>query len=102
LLLVLTIQKLLQRTFIVHHKILTAEYRIFETCPEAKKYIEMETKPLVLNASGLAAGKGVLMPDSREEAVSGLKAIMIQKNLVQQQTWSSSRRSSRVTRLVLL
>jgi phosphoribosylamine--glycine ligase/phosphoribosylformylglycinamidine cyclo-ligase len=38
-----------------------------------------KTCDFLFQASGLAAGKGVLMPESKEEALEGLKAIMVNK-----------------------
>ena len=34
---------------------------------------------MVLKASGLAAGKGVLLPETKEEALSGLRSIMVDR-----------------------
>ena len=55
----------------------TAEYQTFNSPEKAKNYIQQEAKfPLVLKASGLAAGKGVIICQSRHEAVEGIKQIM--------------------------
>jgi len=58
----------------------TATYQTFTSADEAKKYIKSEAKfPLVLKASGLAAGKGVIICQSSEEAFNGIRQIMEDK-----------------------
>jgi len=49
---------------------------IFSTYPEAKKYLESQPAPVVVKADGLAAGKGVTVASSREEALKALSDIM--------------------------
>ncbi|MFH1639829.1 MAG: phosphoribosylamine--glycine ligase, partial [Chloroflexota bacterium] len=48
----------------------------FSSYAEAKKYIEQQKAPLVVKADGLAAGKGVTVAHSTEEALSALSNIM--------------------------
>jgi len=58
----------------------TASYQNFYSPDKATEYIQAETKfPLVLKASGLAAGKGVIICHSRVEAMEGIKQIMKDK-----------------------
>jgi phosphoribosylamine--glycine ligase len=63
------------------YQIPTAAYESFSSPEKAKNYIESEAKfPLVLKASGLAAGKGVLICHSIEEALDGIRQIMEDKD----------------------
>lgn len=55
----------------------TAEARIFTNYDKAKQYIESREEPLVIKASGLAAGKGVILPETQEQALEALDRIMI-------------------------
>jgi phosphoribosylamine--glycine ligase len=48
----------------------------FSSYPEAKKYVESQPTPIVIKADGLAAGKGVTVANSREEALKALSDIM--------------------------
>jgi len=62
------------------HHIPTAEYQTFTSSDKAKKYIESDAIfPLVLKASGLAAGKGVVICQSSKEAFEGIGQIMEDK-----------------------
>jgi phosphoribosylamine--glycine ligase len=62
------------------HKIPTAEYEIFDSYSKARNFIEnMKEFPTVLKADGLAAGKGVLICQSREEAFNGISMLMENK-----------------------
>ena len=56
-------KKLTQR-----YAIPTASFRTFDNFEEASCYLETLTTPFVIKASGLAAGKGVFLPESIEEA----------------------------------
>ncbi len=57
----------------------TAAYETFDDAQEALKYIETAPVPIVLKASGLALGKGVLICSTREEARDGIRELMIDK-----------------------
>lgn len=57
----------------------TAAYEIFESYEEAAKYVETCEIPVVLKADGLALGKGVLICKTREEAIEGVKEMMLDK-----------------------
>lgn len=54
----------------------TAEYKVFTSYLHAEDYVRMKGAPIVIKADGLAAGKGVIVADTVDEAVSGLKLIM--------------------------
>lgn len=57
----------------------TAEYEIFSNYKEAKHYVIETEMPVVIKADGLAAGKGVLICETAEQAVNGVKQIMEEK-----------------------
>ena len=57
----------------------TAKYETFSDYEEAKKYVENCEIPVVLKADGLALGKGVLICKTREEALAGIKEMMLDK-----------------------
>ena len=61
------------------YKIPTAAYENFTDANEALKYLETAKMPIVLNADGLALGKGVLICNTLEEAKAGVKEIMEDK-----------------------
>ncbi len=53
-------------------KIPTAAYGHFDNAADAKTYIEKHGTPIVIKADGLAAGKGVIMARSKDEAMAGI------------------------------
>lgn len=57
----------------------TAGYETFNTPEDAIQYLTTTTYPIVLKADGLALGKGVLICNSYEEAVDGVKSLMLDK-----------------------
>jgi phosphoribosylamine--glycine ligase len=61
------------------YSIPSAEYRVFTKYKEAVQYIHEKESPLVLKADGLAAGKGVLVCSSRNEAFEGAERILKNK-----------------------
>ncbi|RPB25650.1 phosphoribosylformylglycinamidine cyclo-ligase [Terfezia boudieri ATCC MYA-4762] len=71
--------KTFSKDFMARHNIPTAEYRNFTTYDEATKYIDSISHNVVIKASGLAAGKGVIIPSTKEEAHAALKEIMADK-----------------------
>ena len=54
----------------------TAEYKTFNSADSAGKYIESKNCPLVVKADGLAAGKGVLLCQTADEALAAVDSIM--------------------------
>ena len=68
--------KTFSKDFMARHKIPTAQFGNFTKFEEAKKYVESVKHDVVIKASGLAAGKGVLMPTSKQEAIDALKLVM--------------------------
>ena len=58
------------KEFMMRHNIPTAAYREFDlqSFDEGLAYLEQHSTPIVLKADGLAAGKGVVITESREEA----------------------------------
>ena len=61
------------------HNIPTARYQNFNNYETAKDYLDSIQHDVVLKASGLAAGKGVLIPSSKDEAHAALKEIMLDR-----------------------
>ncbi len=61
------------------YNIPTAAYEIFTSPEEAIEYLKSSKYPIVLKADGLALGKGVLICNSLEEAIEGVKQIMVEK-----------------------
>ena len=62
-----------------HYNIPSAEYQVFTKRDEAVAYIKKQGAPIVVKADGLAAGKGVFVASTVEEALAALAAIMIKR-----------------------
>lgn len=61
------------------YNIPTAAYENFDDADDALEYLKTAKMPIVLKADGLALGKGVLICNTREEAIDGVKEIMQDK-----------------------
>lgn len=61
------------------YNIPTAAYRKFDNYEAAAAYLQEQPLPIVIKADGLAAGKGVTVAYTREEADQALKDIMVSK-----------------------
>ena len=57
----------------------TAQYEVFEDADQAKMYIRKQAAPLVVKADGLAAGKGVIVASTSEEACAAVDAMLVNK-----------------------
>jgi phosphoribosylamine--glycine ligase len=66
------------KQFMIRHKIPTARYETFtrETLAEGLQFLETLSPPYVLKADGLAAGKGVVIPNTLEEARKELNEML--------------------------
>ncbi|MDB5232961.1 MAG: phosphoribosylamine-glycine ligase [Chitinophagaceae bacterium] len=71
--------KAFAKAFMHKYQVPTAAYFEFdaETYETGRKYIEMHSLPVVLKADGLAAGKGVVISETNEEALDVFKNMII-------------------------
>ncbi|TAN45054.1 MAG: phosphoribosylamine--glycine ligase [Nitrospirae bacterium] len=68
--------KVFSKDFMRRYKIPTAEYKVFTSYPQAEDYVRMKGAPLVIKADGLAAGKGVIVASTVDEAIKAIRLIM--------------------------
>ena len=54
----------------------TAKYEVFTDAEAAKAYVKQEGAPIVIKADGLAAGKGVIVAETCDEALAAVADIM--------------------------
>ncbi len=57
----------------------TADFAVFKSVDQAKDYIAKREAPLVIKACGLAAGKGVIVCGTRDEAINAAEAMLLRK-----------------------
>jgi phosphoribosylamine---glycine ligase len=57
----------------------TADCKVFDDYEVARKHIEERSVPMVVKADGLAAGKGVIVAKTREEALTALREIKVDR-----------------------
>jgi len=57
----------------------TAEFRVFDHPDPARLYVQTREYPVVVKADGLAAGKGVVVCDTNEEALAAIERIMVRE-----------------------
>ena len=69
--------KAFAKDFMQRHGVPTARYSIFTDLEHALKHLREVDYPVVIKASGLAAGKGVILPETREEAQSALCDMLV-------------------------
>jgi phosphoribosylamine--glycine ligase len=71
--------KVFAKDFMARHQIPTARYATFSNFDEAMNYLQTVDYQIVIKASGLAAGKGVILPETTDEATATLKSILVDK-----------------------
>lgn len=72
--------KVFSKDLMLKYNIPTAEYKVFDKAEDVIDYIKEKNEfPTVIKADGLALGKGVIIPETLEEAISGVKEIMEDK-----------------------
>ena len=67
--------KLFAKQLMEKYDIPTADYREVSNQSDALKYVETCELPVVIKKDGLAAGKGVIIAKTRDEAIEGVKAV---------------------------
>jgi len=68
--------KAFMKRFLKRHGIPTAPFEVFEDPAAAEGYVRARGCPLVVKADGLAAGKGVVVASSTDEALEAIRRIM--------------------------
>ena len=68
------------KLFMKRHMIPTAKYKTFTSIEDAHKYIKQEGAPIVIKADGLAAGKGVVVAMTIDDAIAAADS-MLEDNL---------------------
>ncbi|MDE0000896.1 MAG: phosphoribosylamine--glycine ligase [Rhodospirillaceae bacterium] len=71
--------KAFTKAFLARHNIPTAAYETFEAPDPALDYIRSRTLPIVIKADGLAAGKGVIIAETFEEAERTVRGMLEQR-----------------------
>ena len=68
--------KAFTKNFLSRHNIPSSSYKIFTEIEAAKAYIDQEGAPIVIKADGLAAGKGVIVAMSNDEAIAAVEDML--------------------------
>lgn len=66
------------KQFMVNHGIPTAAYATFTEAAAAKAYIEEQGAPIVIKADGLAEGKGVIVAETKAQALDAIDTLMVE------------------------
>jgi len=69
------------KEFMSRHKIPTAEFSSFDTAPAAHAYVDARGAPIVVKADGLAAGKGVIVAMSADEAHRAIEQFLVERTM---------------------
>lgn len=67
------------KEFMMKYEIPTAAYETFTDVDQAKAYIEEKGAPIVIKADGLAAGKGVIVAETKEQAFQAVDDMLVSK-----------------------
>lgn len=68
--------KAFSKNLMQKYNIPTAAYGVFTDCAEAEAFIDRTGAPIVVKADGLAAGKGVIIAQTQEEAVQAVRDML--------------------------
>ncbi len=68
--------KAFSKDFLKKHHIPTAAYDVFTEVEPAIAYVKQQGAPIVVKADGLAAGKGVILAQTEDEAITAIKDML--------------------------
>ncbi|MFB5624577.1 MAG: phosphoribosylamine--glycine ligase, partial [Nitrosopumilus sp.] len=71
--------KIWAKNFMKRNEIPTARFEIFDDAQKAQEYVKSLDYNVVVKADGLAAGKGVIVCDSNDEALAAIQTILVKK-----------------------
>lgn len=71
------------KEFMKKYNVPTADYETFTSIDAAKSYINEKGAPIVVKADGLAAGKGVVIAETKEQAYQALEDMLVSKKFAE-------------------
>ena len=71
--------KVFSKNLMKKYGIPTAQYEVFDNAQDAVKYLETAPIPTVIKADGLALGKGVIIAETRKDAIDAVHSMMEDK-----------------------
>ena len=71
--------KAFAKDLMLRHGVPTARAAVFDDYDDARRYVETSPLPIVIKADGLAAGKGVVVARTKEDALEALHQQMVEK-----------------------
>ncbi|MGM8212080.1 phosphoribosylamine--glycine ligase [Virgibacillus sp. W0430] len=71
------------KDFMKKYDIPTAKYETFTDAEAAKQYIEEQGAPIVVKADGLAEGKGVIVAETKQQAIEAIDHMMIERKFAE-------------------
>ena len=71
--------KIWAKQFLKRNNIPTASFEVFDDAVKAKEYVNQIEYNVVVKADGLAAGKGVIVCDSKDEAEKSIDMMLVDK-----------------------
>lgn len=71
------------KDFLERHNIPTADYQTFTNAKAALDYIQNRNLPIVIKADGLAAGKGVIIAHTQDEAIAAVHTLLDQNKFAE-------------------
>jgi phosphoribosylamine--glycine ligase len=72
--------KIWAKTFMKRNSIPTAAFEVFDDPASAKEYVKSKDYDVVIKADGLAAGKGVIVCSSKQEAFDAIDLILVKQS----------------------
>ena len=71
--------KVFAKNLMKEYGIPTGDFAVFQSFDKARCYVQKQNLPLVIKADGLAAGKGVIIAHTQQEAIEALESFMVEK-----------------------
>lgn len=68
--------KSFSKDFLARHQIPTAAYAVFDAIEPAIAYVKAQGAPIVVKADGLAAGKGVIVAETEQQAINAIQDML--------------------------
>ena len=71
--------KVFTKEFLARHRIPTAAFEVFDEAEAARRHARERSAPMVVKADGLAAGKGVIVAKTQDEAIEAIDSMLVDR-----------------------